>query len=634
MVTSPGSQVTKVLKSDTKMKKEESIRTHGYVHGHIHKHGDHTHIHGHIHNHDHDKLRITDPKFPGAKRKECTEFDDDILCKDILCGELDDCFFLTCDDYNDQGCSESECIECAKERNLEDVTCCENSECLRATTPPDDSYICDTKTATSLCEYPSAHENNLCDLQSSKIPIFEDLIDKVYQTLDNQQLNQIQKKGIADPSKDFQLHFPHECHALGDTNSMMHCDSPNHHHLHQSCFHTMIPNTSYNMDMNSGAPVSDYDFFVQFDNFNQMINNQALLDKSPSSVTSQDVASSKTESSLLPADHEQKYSCLWDNCQVKVDEDEFLKHLVEQHIAQQYSTPFKHSGYKCEWNECSFMDSDLDSLILHMNSHKDQQFSTVPDFQLLTPVSSSLSSFDSPSILPKQDEDVNITSMSIFPKNTEHEDQRTEGSDNQTKSKCICCWQVGIDEYGHPIKCSEVFESENELQSHLINSHIGSGKSSYSCDWVGCDRHNGKRFIQRQKLLRHIHIHTKFKPFKCDVCGSKFATRPLLNQHTRVHSGEKPYQCSTCNKRFATSSSLSIHHRVHTGEKPLVCKVCNKRFSESSNLAKHMKTHLKLFKCESCGAQFDDKSSYNKHLKLHSVQNVSEMKYLLHSTTT
>lgn len=170
--------------------------------------------------------------------------------------------------------------------------------------------------------------------------------------------------------------------------------------------------------------------------------------------------------------------------------------------------------------------------------------------------------------------------------------------------------------------CNHVFGSTAELKDHIERSHVASRLSEYYCGWEGCRRCK-QPFPQRQKLVRHLQVHTKHREYKCYICDRLFAEECVLKQHLRTHSGEKPYKCEVCDKRFSSHSSLTVHKRVHTGEKPLVCKVpwCGKRFSESSNLAKHMKTHAEpAFQCNVCARKFARRDQMVRHMRVHRSQ--------------
>ncbi|KAK6459303.1 putative zinc finger protein [Scheffersomyces xylosifermentans] len=677
-----------------------SAITHGYVHGHIHKHKDHTHIHGHIHNHDHDHHnRSMEGSIATGTDDPCREFDEIDLCKDIFCDELDDCFFLNCDDTKRNYCSSTGC--CDQDSYLEEI-CCNDVHCIEESgeennegtgdccgNPKCSSYsLCQqnhsqtTANHQSICndpqcvaEFPSAeaydccspidhvdsssvsHQNNLCDLQLSKKSMFEHLISDVHKNLNQNPFAQFDNNPTQESSskrrkledKEFEIHFPHHCHQQPETNLEVKNEvtkkDENHHHFHQSCFHTTIPNMESenpHSDLDQEKLMNDFDFYIQFNNFNQFLNNSQPVNNTPQTTRKAGSVTLPNSSDLdfmntnvngsdmlsIPSLSSNQFSCQWDSCSKPVTDDTFMKHLIGQHIYQEYgfnsdtaNTVDPNSTlYHCEWNDCSYMNADINSLIDHLVTHKQVGPHFSPNnfsdsagrvatlhshTTLLTPNSTSKETADEGRF--------NITEIKIMPK------KRNNSSIHPQDPHFTCKWQIGVDDNGNPICCDKTHTSEGHLQDHLMNDHIGSGKSVYSCNWLGCERHNGKVFPQRQKLLRHIHVHTNYKPCKCELCGAAFAVDSMLKQHMRTHSGEKPFSCSLCGKKFATSSSLSIHNRVHTGERPLECKWpgCNKRFSESSNLTKHMKIHFKTFKCDACGEEFEKKSDYTKHIKLH-----------------
>ncbi|CAL1274871.1 unnamed protein product, partial [Larinioides sclopetarius] len=45
--------------------------------------------------------------------------------------------------------------------------------------------------------------------------------------------------------------------------------------------------------------------------------------------------------------------------------------------------------------------------------------------------------------------------------------------------------------------------------------------------------------------------------------------------------------CDTCGRGFKASSNLRVHLRVHTKERPYSCEICNKSFIYSSGLRSH-----------------------------------------------
>lgn len=253
--------------------------------------------------------------------------------------------------------------------------------------------------------------------------------------------------------------------------------------------------------------------------------------------------------------------CLWDDCENVNGFNNLIdlqKHMFVDHIPNTSSKDFK-----CHWQDCAFQGNDVCSLVNHVNDQHGIKFG------------------------------IKINEPTPNP--------RIEG-EGQEEESYRCQW----DGCHHEGK----FTSQ-ELNEHVESEHVPRRQSHYTCNWYNCNKH----FTQRQKLLRHIKVHTGYKPYCCKICNRKFANQETLIQHNRTHSGEKPYKCHVCGKCFGGSSSLKIHIRTHTGEKPLECPICGKRFNESSNLNKHMKTHSKDFYCPHCGKQF----ATWKTLKAHEV---------------
>ena len=78
-----------------------------------------------------------------------------------------------------------------------------------------------------------------------------------------------------------------------------------------------------------------------------------------------------------------------------------------------------------------------------------------------------------------------------------------------------------------------------------------------------------KYFADSKCLKKHVQaVHSKLKPYICNVCNHQCARKAMLEMHMRQHTGEKPYECNLCQYRTGDHNSLRRHKMRHSGEKP------------------------------------------------------------------
>ncbi|ANB11897.1 Zap1p [Sugiyamaella lignohabitans] len=366
-----------------------------------------------------------------------------------------------------------------------------------------------------------------------------------------------------------------------------------------------------------------------YNNYSQP-HTDCLYDGTHIHPKANDVTISQTSSQVYPSTQTQGYKCQWSNCQyIANTSDQLGVHVLSDHINNNIPKPSQmtteptredmnnfmknNDMFQCQYQACDFQSLNFDDFTSHIKSDHLSATAPLDSFATNDMVTHSLD----PSLgIPQPNNIVGTTKpVNVTTTGTNNNTVKVKTEHDETTSTKTCKWVL---ENGQLCSCE--CKNTEELSNHIIEAHVGLRKTEYVCSWQGCDR-NHRPFQQRQKMVRHLQVHTNHRPYKCHICNSTFGEESVLKQHLRVHSGERPFECKICHKRFAASAALSVHLRIHTGEKPLKCKYpgCEKRFSESSNLNKHLKTHFSGSPCicPICSESFQDPDHLFKHFKTH-----------------
>lgn len=100
-----------------------------------------------------------------------------------------------------------------------------------------------------------------------------------------------------------------------------------------------------------------------------------------------------------------------------------------------------------------------------------------------------------------------------------------------------------------------------------------------------------KRFMTKQKMLRHQWIHRK-KSFSCEICAKHFQLKSELNAHRlQEHAERAKYVCNRCGKSFASRQGRWEHLKSHSNDSLYSCGDCPKKFSSRQGYLIHLRTH-------------------------------------------
>lgn len=142
--------------------------------------------------------------------------------------------------------------------------------------------------------------------------------------------------------------------------------------------------------------------------------------------------------------------------------------------------------------------------------------------------------------------------------------------DSAAGSKGVLEHTVLLAIWRHTLKATQVQSHHRIIHIILLITSISNGflgEYTFKCTEKDC----GKAFLNSHSLKIHVRVHTKDRPYGCEIvgCEKNFTTLYRLKAHQRVHNGTT-FKCeqSGCVKFFTTLSDLRKHKRVHSGDRP------------------------------------------------------------------
>ncbi|XP_014203950.1 zinc finger and BTB domain-containing protein 49 [Copidosoma floridanum] len=183
--------------------------------------------------------------------------------------------------------------------------------------------------------------------------------------------------------------------------------------------------------------------------------------------------------------------------------------------------------------------------------------------------------------------------------------------------------------------CGRIFTKRTHFEYH---EKVHSGEKPYECDVCK------KRFIQKNKLLRHLTCVHDRNEVECHDCGKKFNSKDYLKLHVLIHqerilkcsfctktftldcnrkrhelfhSPNRPHKCDVCPANFVTKYLLKRHKKIHENNRPFPCEHCHQVFLSKSEVQRHATCHFdeKLYSCRKCDKNFGRKDNLKRHIK-------------------
>lgn len=170
--------------------------------------------------------------------------------------------------------------------------------------------------------------------------------------------------------------------------------------------------------------------------------------------------------------------------------------------------------------------------------------------------------------------------------------------------------------------CGKCFKQASQLRNHRVmhldrkTLEVTRWYTSKKCDMCG------KTYANSKCLKNHIQaVHSKLRPYVCNVCGHSSARKAMLQMHLRQHTGDKPFRCEICEYKTGDHNSLRRHIMQHTGFRPYKCPHCSYTAIQSSSYKNHLKSRHPLlsglFTCDLCPFKTVKNESYIQHVKDH-----------------
>ncbi|PSN36491.1 hypothetical protein C0J52_05065 [Blattella germanica] len=168
------------------------------------------------------------------------------------------------------------------------------------------------------------------------------------------------------------------------------------------------------------------------------------------------------------------------------------------------------------------------------------------------------------------------------------------------------------DKMDSPFQCAECnrqFSSKQKLKRHM---DIHTSNRPFHCETCK------KSFIRKDHFDTHLITHANIRPFECEICRKSFGQRRLLTRHMTTHTEDRPFACEICSKCFKLKASLDRHSVSHRSDHPFQCKICSKSYGFKSFLKTHMINHTmdRPFRCDICSKCFAHKSFLQSHMNM------------------
>lgn len=259
---------------------------------------------------------------------------------------------------------------------------------------------------------------------------------------------------------------------------------------------------------------------IPLQNTSQDIYHSATFCSSGTSSVSTTPSPLLSASQHTPTASVRTHACMWANCGlVFASLSELVGHVNLQHLRPPVPVPApnipspsfsptqdaqlfpSNSALSCHWGDCS-MDPNLTSISGSSSGPGvDQVISLLATHLMQDHLGLNTPLLGHPGVsspLPDQPTVPSVPSSSPAISRTPTPQEPSSPATPSTPGNHPCKWQ----------SCGQIFISSDELTAHIASVHIGSGRAHYNCFWEGCSRNGDSGFSSKQKISRHLQVHS------------------------------------------------------------------------------------------------------------------------------
>ena len=178
-------------------------------------------------------------------------------------------------------------------------------------------------------------------------------------------------------------------------------------------------------------------------------------------------------------------------------------------------------------------------------------------------------------------------------------------------------------------QCGRTFDSDAQLEQHIIKDHISIVPQVYQCKICKVTYKHKSSYIRHMQRGKHKQVNMQHKGSSNSEDGESSNDGKAASDGSNSGDTIRPYQCAQCSSSFIYKSSYVKHmkeglHDPNTqiieeqmiAEKRYECPECASTFLYERGLVMHIKNGIHRV-CKVCRSEFSDSVALRAHMAVH-----------------